>query len=117
MLDFKEFKIETNKNSSSIPVRFIFIDNEIDEESIEYIEEKIKEYEIYLEYDSKGEFNFEYNKKFSIEMIITFPTRKVPEDKKGLQNFVNRYVMDFSEYYHRINKLDNICDTNMSVET
>ncbi|MGB9937288.1 MAG: hypothetical protein ACPK7O_06165 [Methanobacterium sp.] len=117
MLEFKDYKIETKKDLLSVPIKFIFVDDELTEESIENVKDKIKEYEIYLEYDCKGEFKFEYKKKFTIEMIIMFPGRKVPEDKKELQNFVNRYVMDFTEYYHKIDLFDNVADGNLPLHT
>ena len=65
--------------------------------------EEIKKYEIYLEYDCRGEFNIKYKKRAKIEMIITFPNRKVPNGRKELDNFINKYVIDFSEYYSKIN--------------
>ncbi|MGZ7044521.1 MAG: hypothetical protein ACXVHM_08000 [Methanobacterium sp.] len=106
MLEFKDFKLEKNKGSSFTSIKFDFIDEDLSKESLQYMSEKINDYEIYLEYDSKGKFNVEYKKKATIEMIITFPIRKVPEDKKELQNFITRHVMDFKEYYQKITGLE-----------
>ena len=46
-------------------------------------------------------------------MIITYPNRKIPENKKELENFVMRRVMDFTEYYH-ISNLDNLNQDNIA---
>ena len=78
---------------------------------------KLNEYEMYLEYDCKGEFNIECKKETIIEMIITFPTRKVPENKKELEEFINRYIMDFSEYYYKINNFDDLVNGNLTAHT
>ena len=113
MLEFEEFKILDKDGKRIIPIKFCFTDNELNEESIEYIYEKLNEYQTYLEYDCKGEFNIENKKEVIIEMIITFPSRKVPEDKKELEEFVNRHVMDFSEYYYKINNLDSFINDDL----
>jgi hypothetical protein len=117
MLEFKEFKEEGKKNSKSVSIKFSFQDEELDEESIEYIAEKLNEYEIYLEYDCKGEFQVKYKKKAIIEMIITFPGRKVPEDKKELEKFLNRHVLDFSEYYSKISNFDSLFEDDLAQHT
>jgi hypothetical protein len=88
-------------------------EKELDEESMEYIYEKLNEYEMYLEYDCKCEFNIEHKKETIIEMIITFPSRKVPENKKGLEEFINRHIMDFSEYYFKINNFNRLSNDNL----
>jgi hypothetical protein len=116
MLEFKDFKLLNNKDSPVSSIKFKFIDDELTQEMIEYMIEEIKKYEIYLGYDCKGEFNIEFKKIAEIELIITFPSRKVPDEKKELHTFVNRYVMDFSEYYSRITHYrdfenDNIAET------
>ena len=113
MLEFGEFKILDNGSNLITPIKFSFIDKELDEESIEYIYEKLNEYQMYLEYDCKGEFNIEHKKETIIEMIITFPSRKVPENKKGLEEFINRHIMDFSEYYFKINNFDSLSNDNL----
>ena len=106
MLDFKDYKIE-RPESPFTTIIFNFIDDELSEESLEYINQEVNKYEIYLEYDCKSEFNIEFKKKILIQMILTYPNRKVPLDKKELENFVMRRVMDFTEYYFKINYLDN----------
>lgn len=104
MLEYKDFEIIDNDNSSLTSIKFIFMDSELTEYELEDIVKELKEYEMYLEYDSKGEFRAEYKKTVSIEMIITLPSRKVPEeDKKELEKFINKHIMDFNEYYSRIN--------------
>lgn len=117
MLKFKDFKILNNENPSLTTIKFRFIDNELSEESFEYMNEMLKEYEVYLEYDCKGEFNIEYKKETIIEMIITSPNRKVPDDKKELEEFINRHVMDFDEYYYKINNFNDLVKDNMAVHT
>ncbi len=117
MLEFKKSKILDESDSSFTSIKFCFIDNELSEESIEYMYEKLNEYEMYLEYDCKGEFNIECKKETIIEMIITFPTRKVPENKKELEEFINRYIMDFSEYYYKINNFDDLVNGNLTAHT
>lgn len=112
MLEFKDFKIES-RNLSDMAIKFSFIDNELSEECIEYIAQKLNEYEVYLEYDCKGDFQVKYQKKAIIEMIITFPCRKVPDDKKELEKFVNKHIMDFDEYYHKISSLENLFEENL----
>ena len=114
MLEFKNFKILEGNDLSLTSVKFSFIDNELNEGSLEYIYEKLNEYEIYLEYDCKGEFNIEFKKEIIVEMVITFPNRKVPENKKELDEFANRYVMDFSEYYYKINNLENLVNNDLA---
>jgi len=113
MLEFKNFKILEGDDLSLTSIKFSFIDNELSEESIENVYEKLNEYEIYLEYDCKGEFNIESKKEIIISMIITFPSRKVPENNRELDEFVNRYVMDFSEYYNKINNLENLINNDL----
>ena len=113
MLEFEEFKILDNGSNLITPIKFSFIDKELDEESIEYIYEKLNEYEMYLEYDCKGEFNIEHKKETIIEMVITFPSRKVPENKKGLEEFINRHIMDFSEYYFKINNFNSLSNDDL----
>lgn len=114
MLEFKDFKILDGTDPSLTSIKFNFMDNELTEESIEYVYEKLNEYEIYLEYDCKGEFNIEYEKEAIIEMTITSPSRKVPENKKELEEFINRYVMDFSEYYSKINNFDSLVNNDLT---
>ncbi len=116
MLEFKNFKVE-NKENSSTCIKFNFIDKDLSEECLEKIIPKLKEYEIYLEYDCKGDFNVKYKKKAIIEMCITFPSRKVPEDKKDLERFINKHVMDFDEYYYKINNFDNLFEEDVSENT
>ena len=113
MLEFKDYKILNNKDSPFSSIKLKFIDEELTEEMIEYIYEEIKKYEIYLGYDCKGEFYIEYKKRAKIEMVITFPSRKVPDGKKELETFINKYVMDFSEYYSRINYHKDFEDDNL----
>jgi hypothetical protein len=113
MLEFKEFKILDEGNKLVTPIKFSFTDSELNEECIEFIYEKLNEYEMYLEYDCKGEFNIETKKEIIIEMIITFPSRKVPENKKELEEFINRYVMDFSEYYYKINTINSVINDDL----
>jgi hypothetical protein len=117
MLEFKDFKIESKKNSTSTFINFNFIDDELGEEFMEYIFEKLNEYEIYLEYDCKCEFQVIYKKTAFIEMIITFPSRKVPEDKKELEKFVNRHVVDFGEYYYKINNFEDYFEDDLVEHT
>jgi hypothetical protein len=117
MLEFKDFKIEDKKNSTSTSIKFNFIDDALREEFIEYISEKLNEYEIYLEYDCKYECRVTYKKTAIIEMIITFPSRKVPEYKKELKNFVNRHVMDFDEYYFKISNFENLFEDDLVEHT
>ena len=117
MLEFKDFKILNNEDPSLTSIKFRFIDDELSEESIEHMVEKLKEYEMYLEYDCKGEFNIEFKKEVIIEMIITSPNRKVPDDKKELEEFVNRHVMDFDEYYYKINNFENLFEDNLVEHT
>ncbi|MCZ3364515.1 hypothetical protein [Methanobacterium veterum] len=112
-MEFKEFKILESGSNLITPIKFRFTDNELKEEFLEGMYEKLNEYEMYLEYDCKGEFNIENKKEIIIEMIITFPSRKVPEDKKELEEFINRHVMDFSEYYYKINNLENLINDNL----
>ncbi|MBI5681324.1 MAG: hypothetical protein HZC47_10550 [Methanobacterium sp.] len=114
MLEFKGFKLLDKKDSNITPIKFSFKDKELDEESIEYIYEKLKEYETYLEYDCKGEFHIKYKKEAIIEMIITSPSRKVPDDKKELEKFINKHVMDFDEYYYKIRSFESSIDTNLA---
>ena len=45
MLEFKDFKVESKKNSPLISIKFNFIDEKLSEESVEYITEKLNEYE------------------------------------------------------------------------
>lgn len=113
MLDFKEFKIESKKDSPYTSIKFSFTDEELSEESLEHMVQKLNEYEIYLEYDCKGEFLVKYKKKAIIEMIITFPSRKVPDDKKELLKFVNKHVMDFDEYYYKISNFKNLPEDDL----
>ena len=113
MLEFKEFKILEESNKLLTPIKFYFIDNELNEESAEYIYEKLNEYETYLEYDCKGEFNIEHKKETIIEMIITFPSRKVPKNERELEEFINRHIMDFSEYYYKINNFDSLTNDDL----
>ncbi len=113
MLEFEEFKILDSGSNLITPIKFSFIDNELDEEYFEYIYEKLNEYEMYLEYDCKGEFNIEHKKETIIEMIIIFPSRKVPENKKELEEFINRYIMDFSEYYYKINNFNSLINDDL----
>lgn len=117
MLEFKNFKILDKSDKSLTSIKFSFIDDDLTEESLEYIYEKLNEYETYLEYDCKGEFIIEYKKEAIIEMIITFPSRKVPENKKELEEFINRYVMDFSEYYSKIINFDTAVNNNLITPT
>jgi len=117
MLEFEYFKILNGNDLSLTSIKFNFIDDELREESIEDLYEKLNEYETYLEYDCKGQFSIEYKKKAIIEMTITFPNRKVPEDKKELEEFTNRYVMDFSEYYYKINNFDDPVNNDMIAPT
>ena len=117
MLEFKNFKLENKKNSSLISIRFNFIDEELEEDSIEYIASKINEYETYLEYDCKSEFIIKYKKKAIIEIILTFPSRKVPVDKKELEKFVNKHVMDFDEYYYKINHFEDLVEDSLVEHT
>ena len=114
MLDFKDYKIEKDKESPFTTIILNFNDNELSEESIEYINQRVHEYEIYLEYDCRGEFNIGYNKNVIIQLILTYPDRKVPLDKKELKNFVMRHVMDFTEYYYKISNLDNLYQDNVA---
>ncbi|MGF7118289.1 hypothetical protein [Methanobacterium oryzae] len=116
MLEYKYFKIMDNNNSSLTSIKFTFIDTELTEDTIEDIVKELKEYEIYLEYDSKGEFRAEYKKTVSIEMIITLPSRKVPDekDKKELEKFINKHVMDFNEYYSKIDLSKTLNDDNLA---
>ena len=107
MLDFKDFKIEKTKESPFTTIILNFTDDELSEEAIRYVSQKIEEYKIYLEYDCKGEFNIEYKKNALIQLILTYPDRKIPLDKKDLKNYVMRHVMDFTEYYYKISYLDN----------
>lgn len=113
MLEFKDYKLKSEKDSPFVSIKFNFVDEDLSEEVVEFICEKLKEYEIYLEYDCKGEFIVNFKKKVNIEMIITLPSRKVPEDKKELEKFVNRHVMDFDEYYYKINNFDNLTENNV----
>ena len=113
MLEFKEFKIVDNGSNLITPIKFIFTEKELNEGAMEYIYEKLNEYEVYLEYDCKGEFNIENKKEVVIEMIITFPSRKVPGDKKELKEFIYRYVMDFNEYYYKINNSDSLVNDDL----
>ena len=46
-------------------------------------------------------------------MKIIFPGRKVPEDKKELEKFINRYVMDLNEYYYKINNLNHTYEDDL----
>ena len=108
MLDFIDFKIEKTKESPFTTIMLNFTDDELSEEAIEYIYQKINEYEIYLEYDCKSEFNIEYKKNVIIQLILTYPNRKIPLDEKELKNFVMRHVMDFTEYYYKISYLDKL---------
>lgn len=117
MLEFKNFQILDKNDSSLTSIKFGFIDDELDEKSIEYIDKKLKEYEMYLEYDCKGKFIIECKKKVIIEMIITFPCRKVPENKKELEEFINRHVMDFNEYYYKINNFDSLINDDLIART
>ncbi len=117
MLEFKESRILDKNTLPFTSIKFSFIDEELSEESIEDMYEKINEYEMYLEYDCKGEFNIIYKKEAIIEMIITFPSRKVPENKRDLEEFVNRYVMDFSEYYYKINNFDELISSDLIAPT
>lgn len=117
MLEFKNFKVLTKEDLPLTSIKFSFIDNELNEESIEYIEEKLKKYEIYLEYDCKGEFVVKYKKEAIIEMIITLPSRKVPSDKKELEKFINRHVMDFDEYYYKIKDFENPVNDDLIAST
>ncbi len=116
MLEYKDFKIIDNDNSSLTSIKFTFIDTELTEDTIKDIVKELKEYEIYLEYDCKGEFRAEYKKTAFIEMIITSPSRKVPDekDKKELEKFINKHVMDFSEYYSRINHSKSLNNDNLA---
>ncbi len=102
MLEFEGFKVLNNEDPNIYLIRFKFKDDELEEEMLEYIDEEIKKYHIYLGYDCKGEFNVKFKKRARIEMIVTLPSRKVPHEKKELELFINKYVMDFSEYYSRI---------------
>ena len=104
MLEFKDFKI-INKDPYFSSIKFRFRDDELREDIIDYMDEEINKYQIYLGYDSKGEFNIEFDKKAKIEIIVTFPSRKVPSGKKELELFINKFVMDFNEYYSKINFL------------
>lgn len=113
MLEFEKFKILDEGSKLLTPIKFCFVDVELDEEYIEYIHEKLKEYEVYLEYDCNGEFDIEYKKKAIIEMVIIFPSRKVPENEKELEEFINKYVMDFSEYYSKLNNLNGLINDDM----
>lgn len=108
MLEFKGFKQDKNKGSAFTSIKFNFLDDELGEESVESLGGKLKEYQMYLEYDSKCEFKIKYKKKMIMEMILSSPKRKVPEDKKELQNFITRHVMDFKEFYGKINLLNNL---------
>ncbi|HML04511.1 MAG TPA: hypothetical protein VK426_01940 [Methanobacterium sp.] len=117
MLEFKNFKLENKNNPLLTTIKFNFIDNELNEESMEYIASKLNEYETYLEYDCNSEFLIKYKKKAIIEMILTFPSRKVPEDKKELEIFVNKHVMDFDEYYYKINNFENLFEDNLVEHT
>lgn len=117
MLEFKDFKILDENDLLSTSIKFRFTDDELSEDSFEYIHEKLKEYELYLEYDCKGVFNIEYEKEVIIEMIITFPSRKIPESKKGLEEFVNKHVVDFSEYYYRVNNFGSLVDDELITDT
>lgn len=114
MLEFKGFKLLDKKDSTTTSIKFSFKDGELSEESIEYIYEKLKEYEKYLEYDCKGKFNIKYKKEVTIEMIITSPSRKVPDDKKELENFINKHVMDFNEYYYKIRNFESSINSNLT---
>lgn len=105
MLEFKKFKVEDKDNLKRVMLNFT--DDELSQETLEEMSPKFNEYEIYLEYDYKGEFILKYKKKALIEIILTLPARKVPENKKELEEFINRHVMDFSEYYKKINALKN----------
>ena len=113
MLEFKESKILDKNELPFTSIKFSFKDNELGEELIEYMHGKLKAYEMYLEYDCKGAFNIECRKEIIIEMIITFPTRKIPENKKELEEFINRYIMDFSEYYYKINNSDDLVNDEL----
>lgn len=114
MLEFKGFKLLDKKDSTTTSIKFNFKDRELSEESLEFIYEKLKEYETYLEYDCKGKFNIKYKKEATIEMIITSPSRKVPDDKKELENFINKHVMDFDEYYYKIRNFESSIDSNLT---
>ncbi len=108
MLEFKGFKQDKNKGSAYTSIIFNFFDEELGDESIERLTAKLNDYQMYLEYDSKCEFKIKFKKKMIMEMILTSPIRKVPEDKKELQNFITRHIMDFKEFYGKINLMDNV---------
>lgn len=114
MLEFKDFKLLDKKESKTTSIKFNFKDSQLNEESLEYIYEKLKEYKMYLEYDCKGEFNIKYKKEAIIEMIITSPSRKVPDSKKELEKFINKHVMDFDEYYKTIRIIESSIDKNLT---
>lgn len=117
MLEFKDFKILTKEDSPLTSIKFSFIDDELSEESTEYMEEKLKEYKMYLEYDCKGKFSVKFKKKAIIKMTITLPSRKVPFDKKELEKFINKHVMDFDEYYYKIKNFDGSFEDNVIAHT
>ena len=116
MLEHTDYKIINNENPYLTSIKFTFIDAELTEEAIEDLVKELKEYEIYLEYDSRGEFKVEYKKVASIEMIITSPSRKVPDEKnrKEIEEFINKHVVDFNEFYSRINHSKNLNNNNLA---
>lgn len=113
MLEFEGFKVESIKNSNNKIVKFEFSDNELVEDELEDLALKLNEYEIYLEYDCKGEFILNFKKEAIIDMLLTLPSRKVPEDKKELEEFINRHVVDFNEYYKKIRNIINSNEDNI----
>lgn len=114
MLEFTGFKVENRENPKFTSIKFDFTDSNIVEVTIEDLSEKLHEYEMYLEYDTRCEFSLEYKKnRFILEMIITLPSRKVPEEKKELEDLVAMHVMDFNEYYHKISNLNNLHEDDL----
>jgi len=113
MLEFENFKILKGKDPNFALIRFKFKDDELSEEMVEYIDEEIKNYDIYLGYDCKGDFEVKYKKVARIEMTVKFPSRKVPQEKKELESFINKHVMDFREYYSRIDYYKDFEDDNL----
>lgn len=117
MLEFEDFKILKNNDPKVSLIKFKFRDDELGEEILEYMGEEIKKYEMYLGYDCKGEFNITFKKRAIIKMIVAFPSRKVPPEKKELEHFINKYVMDFTEYYSRIDYYNDYGDDNLVEST
>ena len=104
ILEFIEFEMLDRRKPFASDILLKFEDNEVNKIQCDFIEDRLDNYNLYIERDYSMTYNAQYDESdeiLALRIIISIPDRFIPQDQEEFTQLCMGLIEGFQKFYER----------------